>query len=225
MRRQLPPRTGHRVNLRPRRPAGPPSAADLAERDRFRELVRESLPAVRASAEAWRNGLAAFITLIGAAIVIKGRGTTAELPFGWRVAVTVLVGGGLALAVVGLWHALAAQAGNRPLAVTLADIHREHGSVDGFEVATAISAARRLTRARRAVAVALALLFAGTALTWWAPAARPAFLKVTHGTGTTCGALLSADGGTVRLSVAGRAVPVGIPLASVDNMAVTGTCP
>jgi len=97
--------------------------------------------------------------------------------------------------------------------------------VDGFEVATAISAARRLTRARRAVAVALALLFAGTALTWWAPAARPAFLKVTHGTGTTCGALLSADGGTVRLSVAGRAAPVGIPLASVDNMAVTGTCP
>jgi hypothetical protein len=97
--------------------------------------------------------------------------------------------------------------------------------VDGFEVATAIRAARRLTRARRAVAVALVLLFAGTALTWWAPAPRPAFLKVTHGSGTTCGVLLSADGGKVRLSVAGRAGPVEIPLTSVDSMAVTGACP
>lgn len=211
--------------LRPRLPQQPPSATDLAERDRFRDLVRESLPGVRASAEAWRNGLAAFITLLGAAIVIKGRSTTAELPVEWRLAVTLLVGGGLALAVAGLWHALAAQAGTRPLAVTLADIHRDHGSVDGFEVATAIRAARRLTLARRAVATALLCLFAGTALTWWAPGAKPAsMVQVTHGATTTCGTLLSAEQGRLRISVTGHTGPVEIPLAEVGAMSVTTAC-
>ncbi|AXI76228.1 hypothetical protein [Peterkaempfera bronchialis] len=212
------------MNLRPRRPQRPPSETDLAERDRFRALVRESLPGVRASAEVWRNGLAAFITLLGAAIVVKGRTTTAELPIGWRLAVTVLVGGGLALAVVGLWHALAAQAGASPLAVTLADIHRDHGSVDAFEVATAIRAARRLTLARRTVALALASLFIGTALTWWAPSEQPGSIRVTHGTDTTCGTLLSADGGTLRVSAEGRADPVVIPLTDIRDMVVTADC-
>ncbi|MBT2365646.1 hypothetical protein J7E88_10020 [Streptomyces sp. ISL-10] len=213
------------MNLRPRMPGRPPTQTDLAERDRFQVLVRDSLPAVRASAEAWRNGLAAFIALLGTAVVIKGRATTAELPADWRLAVTLLVGGGLALAVVGLWHALAAQAGTRPLAVTLADIHRDHGSVDGFEVATAMRAARRLTLARRTVACALAFLFAGTVLTWWAPGPRPASVQVTHGERTTCGTLLSADGGRLRVSVRGRSRPVDIPLSAVENMAVAGNCP
>ncbi|MEI7031867.1 hypothetical protein [Streptomyces pratensis] len=159
------------MNLVPRLPERPPTQTDLADRDRFQALVRESLPSVRASAEAWRNGLAAFVTLIGTAVVIKGRTTTVDLPPLWRLAVTVLIGGGLALAVTGLWHALAAQSGTKPLAVTLADIQREYGSVDAFELATAIRAARRLTLARRAVALALACLFIGTALTWWAPGA------------------------------------------------------
>ncbi|WP_225860531.1 hypothetical protein [Streptomyces triticiradicis] len=157
------------MSLTWRLPDKPPTAADLAERDRFQAMVRESLPSVRASAEAWRNGLAAFVTLTGSAVVIKGRTTTADLSVPWRLAVTVLIGGGLALAVTGLWHALAAQSGTRPLAVTLTDIHREYGSMDAFELALAIRAARRLTLARRAVALALACLFIGTALTWWAP--------------------------------------------------------
>ncbi|MBT2482967.1 hypothetical protein [Streptomyces sp. ISL-94] len=212
------------MTLRPRLPARPPSHSDLAERDRFQALVRDSLPGVQASAEAWRNGLAAFITLLGAAIVVKGRATTAELPTGWKLAVTVLVGAGLALAVAGLWQALAAQAGSRPLAVTLADIHRDHGSVDAFQVASALRAARRLTLARRTVALALGCLFAGTALTWWAPSAQPESVRVTHGTTTTCGALMSADGGTLRISVEGRTPPVEIPLAAVTSMALTAKC-
>ncbi|MDQ1006174.1 hypothetical protein QFZ82_000659 [Streptomyces sp. V4I23] len=213
------------MTLRPRLPQRPPSATDLAERDRFRELVRSSLPGVRAAAEAWRNGLAAFITLLGAAIVVKGPATTADMTTGWRAAVTLLVGGGLALAVVGLWHALAAQAGTRPLAVTLADIHRDHGSLDGFEVATAKRSARRLTLARRTVAVALALLFTGMALTWWAPTAQRGSVKVTHGQETTCGTLLSADGGRLRIAVKGQARPTVVALTAVRNMSVTLTCP
>ncbi len=212
------------MTLRPRLPRRPPSETDLAERDRFQAMVRESLPSVRASAEVWRNGLAAFVTLVGAAVIVKGRTTTADLPTGWRFAVTLLVGGGLALAVTGLWHALAAQAGSRPLSVTLADIHREHGSVDAFHLATAIRAARRLTLARRAVALALTCLFAGTALTWWAPAEGPGALRVTYGTGTACGTLLSEDGGMLRLTVAGQSAPVAVPLAQVISMVPVSGC-
>jgi hypothetical protein len=207
-----------------RLPERPLTEADLAERERFRAMVRQSLPSVRASAEAWRNGLAAFVTLIGAAVVIKGRTTTAELPPLWRLAVTVLIGGGLALAVTGLWHALAAQAGTKPLAVTLADIHREHGSIDGFEVATAIRAAHRLTLARRAVGLALACLFAGTALTWWAPGTTPGNLRVTYGPDTVCGTLLAADGGRLRISVDGQTEAVEVPLTAVTGMTVTADC-
>ncbi|MFP8885690.1 hypothetical protein [Streptomyces mangrovi] len=212
------------MRFRPRLPAEPPSAADLAERARFQELVRASLPGVRAAAEAWRNGLAAFVTLLSTAIVLKGRTTTAELPFGWRVAVTALIGSGLALSVAGLWHALAAQAGTRPLAVTLADIHRDHGSVDGFEVATAIRVARRLTLARRTVALALLFLFLGTVLTWWAPGARPASVRVKYNTETVCGDLLSATGGELRISVPESASPLRIPLTAVGDISVVSGC-
>ncbi|WP_329171362.1 hypothetical protein [Streptomyces sp. NBC_01477] len=211
-----------------RLPPRPPIEADLAERDRFQALVRDSLPNVRASAEAWRNGLAAFVTLVGTAVVVKGRTTAADLPVGWRLAVTVLIGGGLALAVAGLWHALAAQAGSRSLAVTLADIHREYGSLDAFHLATAIRAARLLTRARRAVALALACLFAGIALTWWAPGETAGHdsgrLRVTYGTGTVCGTFVSSGGDVLRLAVAGQSAPAAVPLAGVTSITPVAAC-
>ncbi|MDQ3152790.1 MAG: plasmid pRiA4b ORF-3 family protein [Actinomycetota bacterium] len=108
-----------------------------------------SLPAVRASAEAWRSGLTAFLTLVTTEVIIKGRDTTAGLPTSWRVLVTVLIGGGLALAVAGLWRVLAAQAGTRyrltlhvPGRFTLASLHDviqvamgwEDDHLHGFEI-------------------------------------------------------------------------------------------
>lgn len=154
---------------RPRLPERGPTPADLAERERFQKLVEDSLPAVRASAGAWRNGLAAFITLVTTAVVLKGRSTASELPTGWRAAVTALVGLGLALAVTGLWQAMAAQAGSGPEYLTLEQIHDRYGSIQAFHVVTAARAARRLALARYAVAVALALISVGVVLTWWAP--------------------------------------------------------
>jgi hypothetical protein len=49
---------------RARKPAAPPSKADLAERDRYAKRTAESLDGVRASAQTWRTGLTAFITLV-----------------------------------------------------------------------------------------------------------------------------------------------------------------
>ncbi|MFC8514455.1 hypothetical protein [Streptomyces sp. NPDC057257] len=213
---------------RPRRPTTAPSAFDLAERDAFAEMSASSLDAVRAAAETWRNGLTAFLALVTTGVVIKGRDTTSALTVGWKAALTVLVGGGLLAAVAGLWQALAAQAGTRPRATTLSAVHARHHSVAAYKVALAAEAARRLGRAQYLVALALALLLAGTVVTWWAPAEeakeKPVYLKVAHLGGPSCGTLRSADGGKIRLRSPGRHEPVVIPLNQVTAMTVVRAC-
>jgi len=213
---------------RARQPTAPPSKNDLAERDRYAKRSAESLADVRASAQTWRNGLTAFITLVTTGVVIKGRDSTADLASDWRTLVTVLIGGGLLLAIVGLWQALAAEAGTDPKTQTLEDIHAVHGTLDAYDVYLARESSRRLQRGTYVAAVAVALLLAGIAVTWWAPTAAPsppAYLTVTHQGDLTCGTLQSADGGQLRLTVAGSHEPFVVPLSQVTNLALSATCP
>ncbi|MFF8911650.1 hypothetical protein [Streptomyces olivaceoviridis] len=213
--------------LRPRLPGRPPTPTDLTERDRFAALAEASLPTVRASAEAWRNGLAAFVTLVTTGVVIKGRDTTAQLTLGWRIAVTLLIGGGIAFCLAGLWQALAAQAGTHEGTVTLADIHRRHASVAAYQIALADAAAARLRRGRAIVAVALVCLLLGIVATWWAPEAGQdpaAYVTVTHDGTSACGTLVSADGGSVRIRVAGTAEAVVVPMKRVTDLRVVSRC-
>jgi hypothetical protein len=210
----------------PRLPEQAPTAADLAERDAFAKLAASSLEVTRRSAETWRVGLSAFVTLVTAGVVIKGRDSTSTLTTEWRWAVTVLLGGGLVLAVLGLWQVLGAQAG-LPRPITLAEIHGEHVSVAAYEVSIAAAAADRIRWSQRLVASALVLLVAGVIATWWAktaPPDPPGYLKVTHGETTTCGKLLSGDAGQVRLQVAGVKDPVAVPATAVTNLAVVAAC-
>jgi hypothetical protein len=212
----------------PLMPAAAPRMSDLAERDRYAKQSAACLDDARASAQTWRTGLTAFITLVTTGVIIKGRDTTADLTSGWKVLVTVLIGGGLLLAVIGLWQALAAEAGTDPKTQTLEDIRAAHGTLDAYNVHLADKASRGLRWGRRAVACAVGLLLAGIAATWWAPTAAPsppAHVTVTHQGAVTCGTLQSADGGRLRLTVAGTHEPAVIPLSQVSNLAVTKTCP
>jgi hypothetical protein len=211
-----------------RKPVSAPSKADLAERDRYAELAAASMETVQASARTWRTGLAAFITLVTTGVVIKGRDTTIGLAEGWRTLVTVLVGGGLLLAVVGLWQALAAEAGTDPEKQTLQGIRAGYGTLDAYQVHLADAAVRRLKWGQRAVAAAIVFLLAGIAVTWWAPAAAPtrlSYIMVTHGHIATCGTLQSATAGQLRLTVPGRHSPVVIPFNGITRMVFTATCP
>jgi hypothetical protein len=211
----------------PRKPSSAPSEGSLAERDAFTVLARQSLPEVRASAEAWRNGLTAFLTLVTTAVIIKGRDTTAGLPTSWRVLVTVLIGGGLALAVAGLWRVLAAQAGTRYRLSTRQDIRRTYGTVEAYQLAVADQATDTLHTGRRLVVAALVLLLGGVGASWWAPPAPtdpPAYLKVTYSNTSACGVLRSADGGLIRLTVTGNHDPIAIPLTQITNLAVVARC-
>ncbi len=204
-----------------------PSEGSLAERDAFTALARQSLAAVRASAEAWRNGLTAFLTLVTTGVIIKGRDTTAGLTTSWRVLITVLIGGGLALAVAGLWRVLAAQAGTRYRLSTREHIRRNYGTIEAYQLAVADQATDDLDAGRRLVVAALALLLIGVGVSWWAPPAPadpPAYLKVTYNNTSACGALRSADNAQIRLTVTGNHDPITIPLSRITNLAVVATC-
>ena len=214
----------------PAGPAGePPTGLDrpvsAADREAFDALVKESLPAVRSMVAAWRTGLTALVTLVTTGIILKGRTDTTTLTPPWRIAVTLAIGVGLALAIVGLWHTLAAEVGARTRLHTLDDIRRNYASVQAYQVGQAAAAGRRLQTARTLVAAALGLLLAGVLLTWWAPAAPAAYLRVSRSGGSICGTLESADGGILRLAVAGAHEPVVIPLTTITNLAVTPACP
>jgi hypothetical protein len=211
---------------RARLPRSAPTKADLAERDQFARLVAGSADAVRASAQAWRTGLTAFITLVTTGVVIQGRNSTASLPAAWRAIAITAVGGGLLLAVLGLWQALAAEAGTRPEHESLQDIRDAYGSLARYQAHLAEVASARLRWGIRAATAAITLLFAGIVVTWVAPAAGSALpmLVAVHGASATCGTLASSGGGELRLTITGGAV-VTIPLAQITSLAVTSTCP
>ncbi len=209
-----------------RLPRSAPSKADLDERDRFAKVTAGSPDAVRASAQAWRTGLTAFITLVTTGVVIQGRNSTASLPAGWRAAAIAAVGGGLTLAMLGLWQALAAEAGTRPRKETLQEIRASYGSLTTYQAHLADTAAARLHWGIRAATAAIAVLFAGIVVTWVAPTAPapPPMLVAVHGGAVTCGTLAAAPPGQLRLTVASR-VTVTIPLSQVTSVAVTSACP
>jgi hypothetical protein len=207
---------------------GLPRPVSAADREAFDALLTESLSAVRSMAAAWRTGLTALITLVTTGIILTGRSATATLAMPWRIAITLAIGAGLGLAILGLWHALAAEAGARTRLHTLDDIRARYASVQAYQVGQAAAAGRRLQAARTVVAAALGLLLTGVLLTWWAPAAPatlPAYLKVTRPGGTVCGILSSADGGTLRLTIPGAHEPAAVPLTTITNLAITASCP
>ena len=214
--------------LRAHLPAEAPSPGDLKERDRFAALAADSLTTVRASAQAWRNGLAAFITLVTTGVVIKGRDTTAGLGPGWKVLITVLIAGGLALAVVGLWQALAAEAGTGIRLQDLPTIRKEYGSLDAYQVILSAEAAKRIQRGRYAVAGALTCLLAGIIVTWWAPAqptSQSAYLKITHENVISCGTPQTIGDEQLHLIAYGTGQIVSVPFIQITSLAITTTCP
>jgi hypothetical protein len=207
-----------------RKPAHAPSRADLDERDRFARLTARSMETVQGAARAWRTGLAAFITLVTTGVIIKGPGTTAELAFGWRTAITALIGGGLLLAVVGLWLTLAAEAGTDPKKQTLQDIRATHGTLTDYQVYLAAKSADRLQWGRRVVAIAVLLLLAGIGVTWWAPAATTSMTcNVVESIGTSSPRPLCLAGGyEFPLTVKGKRCPAA--LGTPPRSSVTFTC-
>lgn len=211
---------------RARKPASAPTAADLAERDQYARLAAGSADAVRGSAKTWETALTAFITLITAGVIIKGNDSTADLSTSWRICIVALVGGGLLLAVFGLWQTVAAEAGTHPETGTLQDIREAHGTLDAYQVYLAVKAARRLRWGIRSAAAAMTLLIAGIAATWLAPGVPSprTYIMLTHGHTITCGTPALAAPGEISILVPGTSTPITIPAGQITAVALTTTC-
>jgi hypothetical protein len=217
-------------NARPKYvlPDRAPTAGDIEDRDRFRKLATGSLGDVRAAAEKWRAGLAALVTLVTGGLLIKGPEAASDLTTGWRIVLTILAGGGIAVAIYGLWHALKAAAG-LPQTQQFDEIVEEYGSVLGYEVVQAQGAASELRHARAALMIALPLLGAALIAWWWSdtkPTSPPAYVEVDRAApaAAICGTLESADNGHLRIQVAGEEKPRTIPLSQITNLRVKTSC-
>lgn len=211
----------------PRLPDAPPSRASIDERDRWAKMVVGSADTVRASARTWQTALTAFITLVTTAVVIKGPGTTAGLPTAWRVLVTVLFGGGMVLAVIGLWQTVTAEAGTRPRNQTLQGIRAEYRTLTSYEVYLAGKAGRRLERGIAAAGIALVLLIAGIVVSWVAPAASQpdGYLTVTYEHASACGVPQASPAGELALASPDGKETVTVPLTQVTSITPTAKCP
>jgi hypothetical protein len=210
-----------------RRPQSAPSPADLAERDEYATLTAGSADAVRGSAKTWETALTAFITLITAGVIIKGRDSTDGLALAWRIPIVALAGGGLLLAVAGLWLTVAAEAGTRPVSRTLQDIRAAHGTLSAYQAYLAIRAAQRLRWGIRLAAAAMTLLIAGVIVTWLVPGptARSSFVIITHGNSVSCGTPEPAPAGQVRLSAPDESTPTVIPVQQITAITLAPSCP
>jgi hypothetical protein len=209
-----------------RLPKKAPSPVDIESRERFDKLVEASLEQVRSSAERWRGGLAALVTLVTGGLLIKGPDAAADLKTTWRVILTVLAGSGIAAAIYGLWQALKAAAG-APKTEDLDKIIATYGSVAFYESVQAKRAADALRRARGALMVSLPLLGAALVAWWWAGAkapSPPAYVEVDTAKSSICGTLKSGDNGHLRVQVGGEERPRVISFAKVKNIKLKSSC-
>ncbi len=208
-----------------RRPDRGPTSEDLDDRKRFSELVASSLADVRASAEKWRTGLAALVSLVVGGLLIKGPADAQKLTTEWRTVLSFLLISGLGLGIFGLWRTLEAAAGT-PTALDYDQLVETYGSVPAYEVAAARRTADKLSDARSALRWSLILLSFGVLAWWWSEEkpAEPA-IRITMVEGKSyCGSLLSADTQTFRIQVVGSSRPRLIPFKDVENIAIVTQC-
>jgi hypothetical protein len=208
-----------------RKPAAAPNASEVADLAEFDRLTQDSLKTVQTSAETWRTGLAALVTLVTTGFFLKGPDTAGDLPSPMRWIVVLLASVGLVLVVAGLHYALRAVAGS-PATVDYATIRATYGSVRAYQVALARQAADDLRMARQLV-MTYALPILGITALLWVVATKPAdkaVVEVTANGARTCGALLSADAQNLRIKVSGDDDTRVIPIATVTDMRVALSC-
>jgi hypothetical protein len=206
-----------------RKPDTAPDVASIADRERWDQLVATSLANTQAAAEKWRTGLAAFVTIITAGLLVKGPEAARDLPSCWLLALTLLASLGLLCTIIGLWLALSAAAGT-PARLNFHRIVDTYGGVRQFEVASAEAASNALRWARVVVGLALLLLGAAVVVWWWAPVAPTSVVKVTSGDMTICGELKSADDQELVIQVGGESDRTTIPFADVSNLRIVTEC-
>jgi hypothetical protein len=198
-------------------PGPPGTAASRRRAEELRALDRSQLALVRATAEKWRNGLAALLALITAVSVVKGRGTVEDLSQSAKIAVGVLMLLALVAAAAGTLLAMRAAFG-LPARRALTG---EADELDVLRDRQALDAAHGLRLAIALTLLSLALLAGAVGVDFYGPPADKAKqnLRVTTpSTGEVCGTVQSSASGSVTLKTSAGPVVVELVDALVRTV-------
>ncbi|MCX5215736.1 hypothetical protein OG689_42025 [Kitasatospora sp. NBC_00240] len=202
----------------------PGPAADAADRLsalQDYQLVKNSLPRVRAAALAWRNGVGALLVgLIGFGL-IKGRTDVGELASPYDAMVGFLL---LAALVAGTTAALLLlrAAHGRPAAVAIREHKDSGGSALGTDHTEALRAADALLQGVVLSLACTALLVLAVGTTWYGPAKKDPRIEVTTPTGTRCGEVVRMTAG--RLTLKTNSGEITVDLDSAAGMRAVDSC-
>ncbi|MDW8807335.1 hypothetical protein P1P68_21725 [Streptomyces scabiei] len=163
------------------------------------QLVKDSLPRVRAAALAWRNGVGALLAgLIGFGL-LKGRTDVGQLASPYDAVVGLLL---LAALLAGSAAAvlLLRAAHGRPGATAIKE-YRAHGggSALGADHAEALAAAGALSRGVVLALSCTALLVVAVGTTWYGPAAKEPSVEILTPAGARCGEVIRMASGLLTL--------------------------
>ena len=205
-----------------------PASSGATPHDRLVAAARlrlpvDELPRIRATALAWRNGLAALLAgLIGFGL-IKGRSDIGQLQQPWQL----VVGGLLVLSFL---------AGGAAAACLLRAAHGPPGSVDADEVideaaddplgnadrVEALIAANALTWGVVMAYCCAGLLVLAVGSTWYGPGKQENVQVVVPG-GAPCGEVQKLSRGILTLKTSAGLVDV--PLTQATGLRAVGKCP
>ncbi len=207
------------------KPETGPTPQEVQDAASWSQLVKTSTDSVIKSAEKWRDGLAALVSLITGGLIIAGPDGS-DMSGAWRYPATLLVIAGLACAGIGFLMALTVAAG-RPGLQELPSVKVEYGSVENYLTIRAAAKAKTLKNIEKLAAAALGLLILGGGAWMAAPKAEPDTtpqVTVTSRGEKYCGKLLSGDQRTVRIQVDGEKGPRTFPYVVITNLAVGAKC-
>ncbi|MED5803054.1 hypothetical protein VX037_18680 [Gordonia sp. Z-3] len=140
-----------------------------ADQKAFEELAATAHSRAVADAKTWRNAYGMLAGGLGALLGLIGSQLHADTPTGWRIALSVLFGGGLVAIGTALAMAVTIEGGLRTTSLNLHAIVRDHNSLRAYQVDQADAAHSRLDWSKLVAAVGALLGIAGLIVTLWLP--------------------------------------------------------
>ncbi len=210
-----------------RKPARGPSPATLENIEQWNTLVASSVDRATATAEKWRTGLAAFVTVMTSVLLFKGPDAQ-KIAVPWNLVVIVPLVAGAGLMILGLWRALQASAPSLTTADYAAVVGR-YGTVRAYMIAAANAVTTQLEKAKFWVTWAL-IAFAVGILAWWLVPAKSdtakTLVSVTdqHGIVLSCGTFVESENNTITLRPQGADTTVTIALQNANAVTVAERC-
>lgn len=143
-----------------------PSRADQRG---FALLQATALTRALEDAKAWRNGYAMLAGGLSALVGFIGTQLDHDTSWRWRVALSILLGGGLLCVFAALVLAITVEGGRRTVRLNLREIVQTHNSLEAYQAQQAAVALERLDHSKTIAAIGAVLAFIGLVVTLWMP--------------------------------------------------------